>query len=86
MVLQTVVPPASPFSGNGDARWISNVGDFGGVVVVLFPIEQLECLHEIYKLQESCHYEPNNKKKKSCLSWLHPSSPPPPPPKKKKKK
>ena len=41
MVLQTVVAPP-PFSGNGDARWISNVGDFGGVVVV--PIEQLECL------------------------------------------
>ena len=44
-MLQTVVPPpASPLSGKGDARWISNVGDFGGVVVVLFPIEQLECL------------------------------------------
>ena len=41
MVLQTVVA-LPPFSGNGDARWISNVGDFGGVVVV--PIEQLECL------------------------------------------
>ena len=41
MVLQTVVAPP-PFSGNGDARWISKVGDFGGVVVV--PIEQLECL------------------------------------------
>ena len=41
MVLQIVVAPP-PFSGNGDALWISKVGDFGGVVVV--PIEQLECL------------------------------------------